>query len=480
MKNFNSKFLRLIEKRGFIQDCTDFENLDKYLADNEKSGSPAIAYIGFDCTAKSLHAGSLMQIMALRFFQKCGHKPIILLGGGTTLIGDPSGKDSARQMLTLEQIEENKNGIKKVFTKYVEFEEVFNPNSNKAFLVDNAEWLKNWNYLEFLRKVGKHFSINRMLSFDSVKTRLEREQDLSFLEFNYMILQAYDFVELFLRYMCKIQIGGSDQWGNIINGVELQRRLSFLDKEKYKNDIIPSQDLRDDFDNELHFVTKFLKKFGRTPSEEEHRNFCKIFGLTTPLLTTSSGAKMGKTADGAVWLDETLLSAYDFWQYWRNISDADLIKFAKLFLDAEPNEIENNQENSILKDFANLEGAKINKAKIRLATEITKLCHNEELAKMAEETARKVFEEGAISDNLPIFEIEKEKLSEGISAFELLKISGLCESGGEARRLIKGGGARVNDEKISDENLKIDASFLKNEVIKLSSGKKKHILVKPT
>ncbi|MDX1948953.1 MAG: tyrosine--tRNA ligase [Rickettsiales bacterium] len=452
MKNFNSKYLKLIEKRGFIQDCTDFENLDKYLYENEKSGSPAIAYIGFDCTAKSLHAGSLMQIMALRFFQKCGHKPIILLGGGTTLIGDPSGKDSARQMLTQEQIEENKNGIKKVFTKYVEFEDVFNPNTNKAFLVDNAEWLNSLQFIMFLRDVGKYFSINRMLTFDSVKTRLEREQDLSFLEFNYMIMQAYDFVELNKKYACRVQIGGSDQWGNIVNGIELERKI--------KN----SQ----------------LKDSGIDLSKIAKKDKGNLFGLTTPLLTNSEGAKMGKTADGAVWLDSELLKPYDFWQYWRNISDADLMKFAKLFLDAEENEIENDEENSILKDFANLEGAEINKAKIRLATEITKLCHGENEALLAEETAHKVFAEGVLSDNLPIFEIEKEKLSEGISAFELLKISGLCESGGEARRLIKGGGARINDEKISDENLKIDLSFLKDEALKLSSGKKKHIIVRLT
>lgn len=438
---FKSEFLRIIEGRGFIQDCTDFEGVDNYISECERSDKPAIAYIGFDCTASSLHAGSLMQIMALRFFQRSGHKPIVLLGGGTTLIGDPSGKDEARKMLTQEDIEKNKQGIRKVFEKYLDFENTYNPNSSKAFLVDNAEWLTGLKYLDFLRDVGKHFSINRMLSFDSVKTRLEREQNLSFLEFNYMILQGYDFVELNNKYNCRIQIGGSDQWGNIVNGTELNRRLHT---------------------SKLNIDTNMPVPIISAGNKE-------IFGLTTPLLTTSSGAKMGKTADGAVWLDEELLKPYDFWQYWRNTSDADVIKFLKLFTEFSPEETH---------EFSKAEGAEINKVKIKLATAVTELCHGKEKAHNAEETARKVFEQGTLGGDLPVFNIEKEKLEEGIVIHELLKISGLCESNGKAKDLIDGGGARINDEKITDKNLIINSSFLKEEVIKLSSGKKKHIILK--
>ncbi len=424
MHNFKSEFLNNIQKRSFIQDCTDFEGLDNYISECEKSQKPAIAYIGFDCTASSLHAGSLMQIMALRFFQKSGHKPIVLLGGGTTLIGDPSGKDEARKMLTQEDIEKNKKGIRKVFEKYLELENTYNPDSNKAFLVDNAEWLKKLNYIDFLRDVGKHFSINRMLGFDSVKTRLEREQNLSFLEFNYMILQAYDFVELAKIYNCRIQIGGSDQWGNIVNGTDLNRRISDHDS---------------------------------------------IFGLTTPLLTTSSGAKMGKTADGAVWLDEELLKPYDFWQYWRNTSDADVVKFLKLFTEFSEKEIE---------EFSKAEGAEINKVKIELATAVTQLCYSKEKAEAAKETAKQVFQQGKLGDDLPVFNIQKTTLEAGIVIHDLLKISGLSESNGKAKDLVDGGGARINDEKITDKNLIINTSFLKENVIKLSSGKKKHIIIK--
>ncbi len=461
MHNFNSNFLKEVQKRSFIQDCTDFEGLDNYISECEQNKKPAIAYIGFDCTASSLHAGSLMQIMALRFFQKSGHKPIVLLGGGTTLIGDPSGKDEARKMLTTEDIEKNKQGIKKVFEKYLEFETTYNPSSNKAFLVDNAEWLKTLNYIDFLRDVGKHFSINRMLKFDSVKTRLEREQDLSFLEFNYMILQAYDFVELANKYNCRLQIGGSDQWGNIVNGTDLFRRKTFAEKgtrifsevSKIEENILDS------------------KKKSFKEADKLYQKEYSIFGLTTPLLTTSSGAKMGKTSDGAVWLDEDLLKPYDFWQYWRNTSDADVIKFMKLFVDEFSAE-------EIEAEGAKAQGAEINKLKIKLATAVTSLCHGKEKAEAAEETARKVFEQGALGGDLPVFNIEKNKLDEGIVIHELLKISGLCESNGKAKDLIDGGGARVNDEKITDKNLLINSSYLKEGVIKLSSGKKKHIIVK--
>lgn len=414
MKKFNSNFLITLNERGFIQDCTDFEGLDTYLSGCEKSGKQGVAYIGFDCTAPSLHAGSLMQIMILRHLEKCGHKAIVLLGGGTTKIGDPSGKDETRKVLDDKAIEANKNGINRVFGRFLSGHQ----------LVDNDEWLSKLNYIQFLRDVGRHFSVNRMLSMDSVKLRLERDQEMSFIEFNYMILQAYDFAELNKKYGCRIQIGGSDQWGNIVNGTDLSRRLG--NKEQ-------------------------------------------LFGLTTPLLTTSSGAKMGKSSDGAIWLDSDMLKPYDYWQYWRNTSDADVGKFLRLFTDLPLDAIAKLEQR---------EGAEINEAKIILANEATKMLHGEQAAKDAEATAKKVFEQGGIGDDLPVVQIEKAKLDEGISISQLFTESGLTASNGEAKKLIQGGGAKINDEKIAEIGLMVKAEHLKDGVIKLSAGKKKHALVK--
>ena len=414
MAKLNSEFLQVLEQRGFLQDCTDTESLDKLL-----SGETVTAYIGFDCTAPSLHVGSLIQIMVLRWLQKTGHKPIVLMGGGTSKVGDPSGKDESRQAITDKDIKTNMDGIKNVFSKFIDF----GKGKTDAQMVNNADWLDELNYIDFLRNYGRHFSVNRMLTMDSVKLRLERESHLSFLEFNYMILQAYDFVKLNEDYNCRLQIGGSDQWGNIVNGMELNRRL----------------------ENE------------------------EIFGLTTPLLTTSSGAKMGKTAQGAIWLNEDMLSAYDYWQFWRNTEDADVGRFLRLFTELEIEEIEKLEK---------LEGAEINQAKIVLANEATKLCHGEKAAKMAEETAKKTFEEGTSGDSLPVVEIDKSKLDAGIPAFTIFKDAGLASSGGEARRLIKQGGAKVNDEKVESEEQPISSSDIKDGSIKLSAGKKRHALVK--
>jgi len=474
MTELKSKFLNKLKSRGYIQDCTNFDGLDEYFYSNEQAGTPAIAYIGFDCTGRSLHIGSLMQIMIFKHLQDSGHKPIVLLGGGTTRIGDPSGKDETRKILSDEDIEANKQGIKKVFEKYIEFENEFNPKTNKAFLVDNDEWLSKLNYIQFLRDVGRHFSVNRMLSFDSVKMRLEREQNLSFIEFNYMILQAYDFVKLANKYNCRLQIGGSDQWGNIVNGTELWRRTGRLKKIKPHVD-----NLKNEFDNNPNLKRKLsfkqdnvkftIEKEGSETVEAVNFSDYDIFGLTTPLLTTSNGAKMGKTADGAIWLDAEMLTPYDFWQYWRNTSDADTIKFIKLFTLFSDNEIA---------EFEKLQGAELNQAKIKLATHVTKLCHGEAAANKAEQTAKQVFEQGGTSDNLPICEISKAELEAGISAVNLLKNSGLCESNGEAKKLIAGGGAKINDEKITANDFIVNSAHLKDGAIKLSSGKKKHILVK--
>ncbi len=421
-----SEFLQDIQERGFFSDCTDLDGLDATL----HSTKPCVAYIGFDCTAPSLHVGSLIQIMILRRFQLAGHKPIVLLGGGTTKIGDPSGKDSARQLLTDEKILENKQSIKSVFEHFIAFEDQFDATTNKAVLVDNARWLNNINYIDFLREYGRFFSVNRMLSMDSVKLRLDREHHLSFLEFNYMILQAYDFEKLYRDYQCVLQIGGSDQWGNIVNGLELHRKV-------------------------------------QAESGEEHED---IFGLTTPLLTTASGGKMGKTEQGAIWLNTELLSAYDYWQFWRNTEDADVGRFLRLFTDLPIEAIEKLEV---------LEGAEINDAKIRLANEATAMLHGEKAAKEAEATAQKVFAEGSISDNLPTVEIAKSELDAGIPAFALFKDAGLEPSGGAARRLIKGGGAKLNDEKISAEEQLITSNDLNGDgVIKLSAGKKRHVLVR--
>lgn len=409
-----SEFLKIAQERGFFNQCTNLEGLQEVL-DTEV----ITAYIGFDCTAKSLHVGSLVQIMMLRLLQKHGHKPMVLMGGGTTKIGDPSGRDETRQILTPEVIEDNKNSMAKVFSRLIKFGD----GQTDAMMVDNKEWLDKLNYIEFLRDIGKHFTINKMLSFDSVKLRLDREQPLTFIEFNYMLLQAYDFAELFKRYHCRLQMGGSDQWGNIVNGVDLGRRLGTGE----------------------------------------------LFGLTLPLITTKSGAKMGKTASGAVWLNEDMLSHFDYWQFWRNTEDADVERFLLLFTDISVEEA---------KRLGQLQGKEINDAKIILANEATKLCRGEEAAKLAHETAIKTFEEGAAGADLPVYNIGLSDLEQGIPAYKLFADSGLCESGGAARRLIKGKGAKLNNVTVADENQMITAADLKDGEIKLSFGQKKHLIVR--
>jgi tyrosyl-tRNA synthetase len=414
MTTVRSEFLKVVTERGYLHQCTDLETLDARLAKG-----PEVAYIGFDCTADSLHVGSLMQIMLLRWWQKTGNKPIVLMGGGTTRIGDPSGKDEARKLLSDDDIARNMAGIRQVFAKYLSFEGGAQP----AAMVNNADWLDQLNYISFLRDYGRHFTINRMLTFDSVKLRLEREQPLTFLEFNYMILQGYDFVELFRRHKCCLQMGGSDQWGNIVNGVELGRRA----------------------------------------------DGAELFGLTSPLLTTSSGAKMGKTASGAVWLNADRLSPWEFWQYWRNTEDADVGRFLKLFTELP------------LAEIAKLEalaGAEINEAKKILANEVTKLCHGEAAALEAAETARKTFEEGALADNLPTVTVPAAELAAGIPAFALFVKAGLAASNGEARRLLQGGGGKVNDVAVKDPQEAVAADRLQDGVLKLTAGKKRHVLVK--
>ena len=415
MVNYNSDFLNTITERGFLHQCTDLEALDK------RASSEIIpAYIGFDCTASSLHVGSLLPVMLLRWLQKTGHKPIVLMGGGTTKVGDPSGKDESRKLLTEEKINSNMEGIKTIFSKYLNF----GNGPSDAVMVNNATWLDELNYIDFLRSYGPHFTINRMMTFDSVKLRLEREQALTFLEFNYMILQAYDFLELSRRNKCIMQMGGSDQWGNIINGVELARRS----------------------DN------------------------TQLFGLTTPLMTTTSGAKMGKTAAGAVWLDAEQLSVYDFWQYWRNTEDADVGRFMRLFTELPLDQI---------KKLEALENAEINEAKKILADEVTKLCHGEAAAKTASTTAMETFEGTGISTDLPTLEVSRNDLKAGFTAFDLFRQAGLANSNGEARRLIKGNGARLNDIIITDETQLISSKD-KNQknLIKLSAGKKRHVLIR--
>ena len=415
MSAFKSDFLHTLSERGFIHQISDETGLDDLL--NKKT---VTAYIGFDATAPSLHAGSLVQIMMLHWFEKTGHRPVALMGGGTTMVGDPSGKDESRKMLTPQDIEDNKAGIKQVFSRFLDFD------GGKAIMADNAEWLLALNYVEFLRDVGKHLSVNQMLARDSVKLRLEREQHLSFLEFNYMCLQAYDFVELARRYDCQLQMGGSDQWGNIVSGVDLGRRMG-------------------------------------TDS---------LFALTTPLLTTSSGAKMGKTAAGAVWLSEEQLSVYDYWQYWRNTEDADIARFMKLFTVLPLDEINR---------YANLDGAELNDAKKVLATEATALIHGREAAEAAAETARRTFEEGQAADTLPSLEVAKDELDSGIGLLSLIVLSGLAGSNGEARRHIKGGAIKLNGKGISDERLSVTSDYLNDDgAIKLSMGKKKHFLIKPS
>lgn len=413
---FKSDFLHIMSERGFIHQISDEKGLDDLFSKETVS-----AYTGFDPTASSLHAGSLLQIMMLYWLQKTGHRPIALMGGGTGLIGDPSFKDEARRLLTQYDIAANIDGIKKVFANYL----TFGDRETDACIVNNAEWLCNLNYLEFLRDVGKHFSVNRMLSFDSVRLRLEREHSLSFLEFNYMILQAYDFVELYKRYGLRMQMGGSDQWGNIINGIELGHRLG-------------------------------------TP---------QLYALTSPLLTTSSGAKMGKSLNGAVWLNADKLSPYQFWQYWRNTEDADVIRFLKLYTPLPMDEI--------LK-LSLLQGTEINEAKKILATEVTAMLHGRALADEAAETARKTFEEKTLGENLPTVEINSSEFKKGVGLLTLLVQAGLAKSNSEARRHVQGGGVRVNDQIIEDEtHLIIEKDVTAEGIIKLSFGKKKHILIKP-
>jgi tyrosyl-tRNA synthetase len=421
MTNYNSAFIEEITARGFIHQATDIDNLDKILFEN--SNIPA--YIGFDCTAPSLHVGSLIQIMLLRWYQKSGHKPIVLLGGGTTLVGDPSGKDESRKLLTNEIIEKNAVGIKNVFEKFISFDS----NANSAVMVNNVEWLTKLNYIDFLRDFGKHFSVNRMLGFDSVKLRLDREQTLSFLEFNYMILQGYDFYELKQRYDCILQMGGSDQWGNIINGIELNRRVNI------------------------------------------NENKSNLFGLTSPLITTASGSKMGKTANGAVWLNSDLCSPWDYWQFWRNTEDKDVIKFLKLFTEISLKEINKLKE---------LQGAEINEAKIILANAATALLHGEDEKNKALETAKSIFQNIGDQKNLPIIYFSPEQILKEVSILDcMIESNYLANSKGEARRLIRGSAVKINDITIKDENKKINQLDFKDiNQIRLSAGKKKHILIK--
>ena len=413
---FTSDVMRVLSERGFIHQCTDDAALDALAARGRIA-----AYIGFDCTADSLHVGSLVQIMMLRWLQKTGHRPIVLLGGGTTKIGDPSGRDEARALLDDDAIAANKAGIRRCFARFLSFGD----GPGDALLVDNADWLDSLGYIAFLREVGGHFSVNRMLGLDSVRLRLEREQPLSFLEFNYLILQAYDFLELSRRRDCRLQMGGSDQWGNIVGGVELARRID-----------------------------------GRA-----------LFGLTSPLIALASGAKMGKTARGAVWLDAARLSPYDYWQYWRNADDRDVGRFMRLFTELPAGEIARHEA---------LEGAELNESKKLLATEATRLCHGAEAARAAAETARRTFEQGTAGAALPLVEMPRGAMAAGISAVSLFQRAGLCASGGEAKRLIRGGGARINGAVIRSETREVGMDDVGADGrIKLSAGRKRHALVRP-
>jgi len=413
MSTPRSPFLATALERGFVHQCTDIEALDARLHDGR-----VVAYDGFDCTADSLHVGSLVGIMLLRLFQRCGHKPIVLMGGGTTRIGDPSGKDEARRLLDDAEIARNMAGIRSVFAKFLDFGD----DPSDAIMVNNADWLDELRYIPLLRDIGRHFSVNRMLTQDSIRLRLERDQPLSFLEFNYPILQAYDFMELARLFDCELQIGGSDQWGNIVAGVELARRGE-----------------------------------GRS-----------LFGLTTPLITTASGAKMGKTAQGAVWLNAERLSPYEYWQFWRNTEDADVGRFLRLFTELD------------LARIKELERGDVNNAKKVLATEATALCHGREAAKATAETARVVFEGGGSGSELPQTTVARDALARGIPAFELFSRAGLAASNGEARRLIRGGGARINDTVVENETKPVSVADLDaNGVLKLSAGRKRHALVRP-
>jgi tyrosyl-tRNA synthetase len=414
MTTFKSDFLNVLSRRGFIQQVSEPDALDALACEKQIT-----AYIGFDCTASSLHVGSLVQIMLLYWLEQTGHRPIALMGGGTTRVGDPSGKDESRRLLNDADIAQNLAGIRAVFAKFLSFD------AGKALMANNADWLNGLNYVDFLRDVGRHFSVNRMLTQDSVKLRLERQQELSFLEFNYMVLQAYDFVELYRRYGCVLQMGGSDQWGNIVNGIDLGRRTANA----------------------------------------------QLFALTSPLITTASGAKMGKTAAGAVWLNPDLVSPYDYWQYWRNTEDADVVRFLKLFTVLPLDEIAR---------LAALRGADINEAKKVLATEATALVHGRAAAEDAAATARKTFEEGTLAETLPTVEIVRRDLDEGFGVLTAFLKAGLVASNGEARRQIKAGGLKVNDVTVTDEKMVLMLKDLGPEgVIKLSLGKKRHVLIKP-
>ena len=415
MSTPSSDFLQILTERGFVHQCSDTAGLDEKARNGD-----LVAYIGFDCTAPSLHVGSLLPIMLLRWLQKTGGKPIVLVGGGTTRVGDPSGKDESRKLLTLETIESNKQALQKVFASFL----AFGDGGGDALMVDNADWLTKLAYIDFLRDVGRHFSVNRMLTMDSVKMRLERDQELSFLEFNYMCCQAYDFVELNRRLGVTLQMGGSDQWGNIVTGMDLGRRMG-------------------------------------TP---------QLYALTSPLLTTASGAKMGKTAQGAVWLSSELLPVFEYWQYWRNCEDGDVARFLKLFTELPMDEIDR---------LAALGGAEANEAKKVLATEATALLHGRAAAEAAAETARRTFEEGALAADLPSVAIPAAEFSAGLGVLTAFVKAGLVASTGEARRQVKGGGLRLNDSAVTDERAVLGESDLRDGAIKLSLGRKRHVLLKP-
>jgi tyrosyl-tRNA synthetase len=412
-----SSFIAAVEARGFVHQITDREGLEARLA-----AGPVVAYVGYDCTADSLHIGNLVSIMMLRHWQQSGHKPIVLMGGGTTKVGDPSGKDEMRRLLSDDDIARNMASIRLTFDRFLKFGD----GPTDAIMVNNADWLDELRYIPFLREIGRHFSVNRMLTQDSVRLRLDREQPLSFLEFNYMVLQSYDFLELARRHDCAMQMGGSDQWGNIVMGVELGRRV------------------------------------------EERA----LFGLTSPLITTSSGAKMGKSVQGAVWLGSHRMPPYDYWQFWRNTEDADVGRFLRLFTDLPLEEIAKLEQ---------LAGSEINEAKKLLATEATALCHGRAAADAAAETARRVFAEGATGSSLPVVDLPRSELERGVPAFEVFQRAGLAASNGEARRLVRGGGARINDAVVTDETQPVTVSDLNADgVIKLSAGRKRHALVKPS
>ena len=417
MTQYQSDFLNILAERGFIHQCSDFNGLDALALKGD-----VVSYVGYDCTAPSLHIGHLLSIMMLHWLQNSGAgKPITLMGGGTTRVGDPSGRDETRRILTIEQIDANKDGIKAVFSKFLKFGDA----RTDAVMADNAEWLAPLNYIEFLRDVGRHFSVNRMLSMDSAKMRLEREQELSFIEFNYMLLQSYDFVELARRYKCNLQMGGSDQWGNIVSGIDLGRRMG------------------------TH----------------------QLYALTCPLLTTASGAKMGKTAAGAVWLNENQLPVYDYWQMWRNTEDADVVRFLKLFTLLPMSEIAK---------LAALGGAEINEAKKALATAATALLHGADKANAAAETARQTFEQGQTSEGLPTIEVPMSDVENELGVLAAFVTAGLVKSNSEARRQVQAGGLRVNDTAVTDEKAKLrPADISADGVIKLSFGRKKHVLLRP-